>query len=385
MKSIVKIIFFRLLFVLSAITFGAYIFLLLAFAGNKSKGPISDLLTSVNSSVASIEKKMSHSREERSNALNWFDTYRNNPVLMNYPDTFFLGAYDDHTTESYESIVALEDSLNTQLPIISLYTAWGSKKNEIFPLIRAQAIHGMGSMPMITWEPWLDDFDPEQFPVKNNAEDKNKNGLKEIAEGKFDAYIDNWVEGAKTFGAPFYLRWAHEMNDPFRYPWGPQNNKPDEFIAAWRHIVDHFRLAGARNVIWVWSPHPAYPYVEFYPGHEYVDWIGTTALNYGTVVTGSQWLSFDEIFEKFYANVSLYKKPMIINEFGSLPVGGDRASWFTHAFTSLQNKYSAVKGVVFFHVGNDNTTTYKSLDWTFNYDARVLSGIRKSLDGFQKR
>jgi len=380
-----KTILFRLSFVIIAVALGTAIFLLMAYSGNKSKGPLSDLFTTVNSGVASIEKKMSSTREDRSTSLKWFDSYRNNPVVMNYPDTIFLGAYDDNTAESYESIVSLEDSLGIHLPIISLYTAWGSKKNEVFPLIRAQAIYDMGSMPMITWEPWLDDFDPEQFPINAKAENKNKNGLKEIAEGKFDKYIDKWAEDAKTFSAPFYLRWAHEMNDPFRYPWGPQNNKPEEFIAAWRHVVDRFRMTGAKNVIWVWSPHPAYSYVEFYPGHDYVNWIGATAINYGTAATWSQWWSFDEIFGKFYLDVSLYKKPMIITEFGSLPVGGDRPAWFTKAFTSLRHKYPVVKGVVFFHVGSDNTTTYKSLDWSFKNDDKVVNSIRHSLDSFQKR
>jgi beta-mannanase len=378
-----KTILFRFTLVIGVIALGCCIFVLLAYAGNKSKGPLDDLFTTVNSNVASMEKKMISGRENRSNALQWFNHYRNNTVMMNAPDTFFWGAYDDNTAESFESLVSLEDSLHAKLPIISLYTAWGSKKNEVFPLLKAQAIYDLGSIPLITWEPWLDDFDAAQYPLNTTAGNKNKDGMQAIADGKFDAYIDKWAQDAKKFGAPFFLRFAHEMNDPYRYPWGPQNNKPEIFIAAWRHVVDRFKKTGAKNVIWVWSPHPAYSYAEFYPGHDYVNWIGTTAINYGTVATWSQWWSFDDIFGKFYSDVSLYKKPLIITEFGCLAVGGDRPTWFRQAFNSLQQKYPAVKALVFFHVASDNTTTYKSLDWSFRNDAKVTAAIRQVIAGPQ--
>jgi hypothetical protein len=378
-----KTILIRITLVAIAIVLGTSIFLLLAYAGDKTKGPLDDLMTTVNSSVAKFEKHAVDTRESRSTSLKWFDRYRNSAVVMNKPDSFFIGAYDDNTAESYESIIALEDSIKNKLPIISLYTAWGSKKTEVFPTLRAEAIYDLGSMPMITWEPWLDDFDPDLFPADVNAASKNKGGMKAIAEGKFDDYINKWAAEAKNFRHPFFLRFGHEMNDPYRYPWGPQNNKPEDFIAGWRHIKDRFKAIGATNVIWVWSPHPAYPYSDFYPGHDYVDWIGTTTINYGTVATWSQWWTFDDIFGKFYADVSLYGKPIILTEIGSLEVGGDRAEWFRKAFYSIRHKYRKVKALVFFHVANDNTTTYKSLDWSFKDDHKTTEVIRRSLDSWK--
>jgi beta-mannanase len=84
-----------------------------------------------------------------------------------------------------------------------------------------------------------------------------------------------------------FVRFAHEMNDPYRYPWGPQHNTKEEFIAAWRHVVERFRAAGAGNVIWVWSPHVAYEYWDlYYPGDEFVDWAATGVLNFGPIASG---------------------------------------------------------------------------------------------------
>jgi hypothetical protein len=380
-----KKIFFRTGILLIAITFGTLIFLLLTFAGQKSKGPLDDLLTSTNTDFSHFEKNIFTTRDSRAQNMAWFDRYRNSKTTLNTVDTILMGAYDDNTAESYQPIVALEDSLQINLPVISIYSAWGSKKNQVFPLLRAQAIYDLGSIPMITWEPWLDDFDPGEFPVVAGKKFKNLGGLKEIAEGKFDAYIDKWAGSAKKFGHPFLLRFGHEMNDPYRYPWGPPNNGPEDFIAAWRHIVSRFKSIGADSVIWIWSPHPAYTsYPQFYPGHEYVDWIGVTTLNYGTVASWSQWWSFDEIFGKFYDSVSLYKKPMMLTEFSSLAVGGDRAAWFKNALDSIPLKYPALKSIIFFHVTNDNTTTYKSLDWSFENDKPAAEAVKKSIHNWEK-
>jgi hypothetical protein len=76
---------------------------------------------------------------------------------------------------------------------------------------------------------------------------------------------------------------------------------------------------------------------------------------------------------------------MILTEFGSLAVGGDRAQWFQEAFETLHVKFPAVKGVIFFHVANDNTTTYKSLDWSFVNDERSVRVLTHSIDLIEKR
>jgi beta-mannanase len=385
-KTKIYTILLRTGMVLSAISIGIFLFLLLTYAGKKNKGPIDDLLTNTEYRISRIEKNVlgNDGRNTRTSSLQWLYKYRTNKTLLKTMDTILLGAYDDNTVESYESIIALEDSLEINLAVISIYTAWGSKKNEVFPQLRVQAISDLGSIPMVTWEPWLNDFNEEEFTFLTKKKDKNYQGMKEIAAGKFDAYIDKWALAAKQFGLPFFLRFGHEMNDPYRYPWGPQNNTPEDFIAAWHHVVDRFNALGATNVIWVWSPHPAYTnFPQFYPGHKYVDWIGVTALNYGTVAPWSQWWTFHEIFGKFYDSVSLYKKPMMITEFGSMPVGGDRATWFAQAMDALPLKYPALKGVVFYHATSDNTTTYKSLDWSFENDRASVDALKRAILGWK--
>lgn len=374
-----KLAAIRFASILVVLLISVSLFALLIFAGSSTKGPLQDLLYTLNIKVADVENRLMDKRERRSQHMEWFNKVRNNKEALNKVDTILLGAYDDATYESYEKIITLEDSMQIKLPIISIYTAWGSKKDQVFPLLRAQAIYDLGSIPMITWEPWLNDFDPEKFPFNATVANKNKGGMRAIADGKYDAYLNKWATDAKKYGLPFYLRWGHEMNDPYRYPWGQQNNTPEDYIAAWRHVINRFKAVGATNAVWIWSPHPAYTYTEFYPGHEYVHWIGITALNYGTVATWSQWWSFSDVINKSYADLSLYGKPLMMTEFGSLAVGGDRAMWYKDALAALPSKYPSVKAVVFFHAGNDLTTTYKALDWTFENDEKVLLAVKQAV------
>jgi hypothetical protein len=172
------------------------------------------------------------------------------------------------------------------------------------------------------------------------------------------------------------------MNDAYRYPWGPQNNSKEEFIAAWRRVVERFRSAGADNVLWVWSPHVAYEYWEqYYPGDAYVDWVATGVLNFGPIAQWSRWWTFDEIFGSKYPQMAKFGKPIMIAEFGSLAVGGDRTEWYTSALGNLRSRYPAVASLLFFNVAGDQTVTYQKVDWTFLAD----SGLTRTVAGTIQR
>lgn len=381
-----KLIVYRFSITILTIVLGICLVIFLTLMGKESSGPIEDALAALSSEISSIENKfILNSREHtRSKSLQWFNNYRNHASELSSTDKILLGAYDNEVLESFQSIVELEDTLHTTFPIIHLYTAWGSKPIEEFPVSQAKAISDIGSIPMITWEPWLSDFNKEDFPnINADPEKRDKNGLHSIARGNYDIYIDKWASDVKGFGKLIFVRFGHEMNDPYRYPWGPQNNKPEDFIAAWKHVVNRFKADGVENVIWVWSPHPAYGnYDSYYPGDDYVDWVGVGTLNYGTVAVWSQWWSFDEIFGKYYSQLSKYKKPIIITEFGCLSVGGNRAKWYEDALSSIPIKYPAIKSVIFFHSSKDNTTTYKSLNWYIKDDSLTVKAIIKSIGTF---
>lgn len=359
------------------------VWLLTSFS-TKSEGPLASLLERMGSAVGSLEHKLRGgvSGGDRSQRLAWLEPYRTEPAGLRHPKQMLLGAYDGGIPATLEGIERLEERLGTTLPLIQFYTAWGDKPDQQFPLVLANAIADMGSIPVITWEPWLSDFESGRHPHIALRDIREKHGMASIARGDYDFYVDGWAAAAARFRHPLFLRFGHEMNDAYRYPWGPQNNTKEEYIAAWRHVVERFRMAQAENVFWVWSPHVAYEFWEqYYPGDSFVDWVATGVLNFGPIAQWSKWWTFAEIFGAKYPALSSFGKPIMIAEFGSLAVGGDRTAWYTAALTELREKYPAVASLLFFNVAEDQTVTYQKVDWTFLADSTLTGAIATAIQG----
>lgn len=380
-----KKIWFRVGAVAAAAIISSLMVLALNRMGRTGKGPIENAMAYTGNMVTTLERKMiTEQREEkREDRLKWLSKYRRSAKELLHPEKILTGAYDNESDENYQGVVDLEDTLKTTFPLIHIYSAWGNKPNELFPESAVNSIVSLGSIPVITWEPWLNDFGDDEYHVGRTGDERNRNGMKDVAAGVYDKYIAAWARAAKRAGTPIMLRLGHEMNDGYRYPWGPQNNDTSEFIAAWQHVHKVFRSQQADNVIWIWSPHPAYPFKGFYPGDEYVDYVGVGSLNYGPIAAWSKWWSFKEIFGNHYKDLSAYGKPIIITEFGSLAVGGNRADWYRQAIESMPVKYPLVKGLIFFHFSKDNTTTQQVLNWTIKNDRKVTQAITEAMGSWK--
>lgn len=375
-----KKIIYRFAIVLTALAVGILLVASLSYVGNESSGPVEDFLSKVKSVVANLEEDYILKKRvtSRSAELLWLKPLQENAEKMKNPEKLLLGAFDNQAITTLQPIIVFEDSLDTVFPLIHIYSAWGSKREQRFPKDEVESIVMLGSIPVITWEPWLNDFTEEDIPGLPDIEERDKNGLKSISSGLYDSYLEKWAKDAKAEKVTILIRLGHEMNDPYRYPWGPQNNEPQDFINAWKHVVELFRKEQVDNVLWVWAPHLAYgKFMDFYPGDGYVDWIATGTLNYGTVAPWSQWWTFDEIFAKYYEELATYHKPIMLAEFGSLAVGGDRAKWYAEALYDFPTKYPAVKALIFFHNRKDATTTFQTLNWYIKDEPAVAKAIKE--------
>ncbi len=375
-----KKIIYRFIIVLTALAVGILLVASLSYVGNESSGPVEDFLSKVKSVVSNLEEDYILKKRvtSRSAELIWLKPMQEHAEKMKNPEKLLLGAFDNQVISTLQPIIIFEDSLDTVFPLIHIYSAWGSKREQRFPKDEVESIVMLGSIPVITWEPWLNDFTEDDIPGLPEIEERDKNGLKSIASGLYDSYLKEWALDAKAQEITLLIRLGHEMNDPYRYPWGPQNNESQDFIDAWKHVVELFRQEKVENVLWVWAPHLAYgKFKDFYPGDEYVDWIATGTLNYGTVAPWSQWWTFDEIFAKYYEELATYKKPIMLAEFGSLEVGGDRAKWYADALYDFPTKYPAVKALIFFHNRKDATTTFQTLNWYIKDEPAVTKAIKE--------
>jgi beta-mannanase len=375
----------RFLYVSAALIISVGIVWALTLASNKSKGPVENILYQASEVVSKVEQNiiLEKRNESRAEKLKWLQPLRSNKNKLIHSKEILLGAFDNNAINNFKPIIDLEDTLQTKFPLIHIYTAWGSRNDQQFPTKKVENIVELGSIPVITWEPWLTAFDIEKHPTLKPIETRDKSGLTDIANGVYDDYIKKWALAAKKINSSIILRWAHEMNDPYRYPWGPQNNTSTEFISAYKHIYQIFKTNNVTNVAFAWGPHPAYNYfTEYYPGDDVVDFIAIGTLNYGIAATWSKWWTFDDIFFKSYEQLSKFNKPIILSEFGSLEVGGNRTKWFVDAFKSFPQKYPLVKSVLFFHFDKDNTTTQQTLNWQFIRDKLLVKQLKTQISNW---
>ena len=375
----------RILLAVALVAGGMAAVLLLTTLSRGAEGPLATMLDRLGTAAGDLEHRarIGFSGRGRAGDLAWLAPYRADASRLRRPDVVLLGAFDDGIPRTFDGVVRLERTLGTTLPLVQLYTAWGDKPEQQFPRKLLTAVWNLGSIPVVTWEPWLTDFENVRHPHLPLREARDRQGMRDVASGLYDFYIDAWARELAAFGRPVFVRFAHEMNDPYRYPWGPQHNTKEEFIAAWRHVVDRFRAAGATNAIWVWSPHVAYEYWDLYwPGDTYVDWVATGVLNFGPIAQWSRWWSFAEIFGEKYPRLAAFGKPVMVAELGSLAVGGDRAAWYREALAALPEHYPDVRAVLFFHAGSDQTVTYQKVDWTVVADSAVARTIAGAIAGW---
>ena len=184
--------------------------------------------------------------------------------------------------------------------------------------------------------------------------------LADVASGKYDASITTWANNVKSYGQPFFMRFAHEMNGSW-YAWG---QKPADFVAAWKHFHDVVAAAGATNITWVFNPNldiGPYKIADYWPGDAYVDWMGLDGYNKGATTA-----SFASLYGPSYAQLqALSQKPIMICEIASLEyAAGDKAAWIKDVLeTELPSKFPQIRAFLWFnwrfYETDNNVTGYK--------------------------
>ena len=179
--------------------------------------------------------------------------------------------------------------------------------------------------------------------------------LPAINQGDHDEAFRRWARDAKADGRRVLLRFGFEFNGD----WFTWSGKPAAYIEAWRRIHRIFREVGARNVEWVWSPNvvscpdtPENDMHQYYPGDDFVDWIGVDGYNFGDHHDEwHDWTSFEGVFGGTLRDLAKRypSKPQMIAEFGSAPgKPGAQAAWIRDAHRALRD-HALVKAVIWFN------------------------------------
>jgi len=127
---------------------------------------------------------------------------------------------------------------------------------------------------------------------------------------------------------------------------------------------------------------------NYYPGDEYVDWVGVSLYNHGYVDGKAvwRWRSFDTLFLKTEP-VKIYDahkdKPFILAEYSSAerdnPTAvGDKAQWIKDAFRDIKTKYGAIRGAVWFSA-DTRARGGNEKDWRIDSSPQSLEAYRDAV------
>jgi beta-mannanase len=247
------------------------------------------------------------------------------------------------------AVERLERAIGRTLDIHHNFYTW----DEAFPTDTERHDLRSGRIPMISW---------------------NGRGVttKAIAAGRYDDLIEQRARDTKALGQPVLIRWFWEMDGNKKAEFA---GTPEEYIAAWRHIVGIFRQQGADNVRWVWCPNASAfndgEAQEFYPGADFVDWTCADGYNWAPGRAGDDYRSFKEIFSGFYLWAAQQNKPIMVGEFGVQERNpGEKAEWITATREAIKTDFPLLKAIVYFDANKD-------YDWRLTTSDSALEAFKQ--------
>jgi mannan endo-1,4-beta-mannosidase len=260
----------------------------------------------------------------------------------------YLGVYESGVPASYAPVQQFQAAVGMQPNIALYYSSW----NEQFKSDFAVQAYDAGATPAVQIEP---------FGVS----------MADIAAGRYDAYLRSYAAAVVNYGGPVIIGFAHEPDGDW-YPWGARSVRPATWIAAWQHVVNVFRAAGAENVIWLWTMNAQGPYSamarSWWPGGDYVTWIGIDGYY------AARGDSFASVFGPGLQVAGPLGKPVLISETAVGPATGDQAAAIANLFTGLRS--SKLLGLIWFDVAQVSNGLYQQ-DWRLEDNPAAVRAFRQ--------
>jgi mannan endo-1,4-beta-mannosidase len=268
-------------------------------------------------------------------------------AAIHHPGAFhFLGTLEPNTPTTYLPVTRFSGVAGRRPNITVYYSPWGTSFRARFVTAAAQA----GAAVLVHMEPW-------------------HASMTAIADGRWDTYLHRFAAQVRHYGGPVILSFAPEADGSW-YPWGWHQAEPAEYRAAWRHVVTLFRQSGASNVTWLWDISGGRPRAGrvryFWPGPQYVDWIGID----GYYVTPAD--TFKSVIGDTISAVRRFtKKPILLSEVGIGPLAG-QVKKIPNLFAGIRR--NRLLGLIYFDVAQHDGLYHQ--DWRLDDNPAAVAAFR---------
>jgi hypothetical protein len=187
------------------------------------------------------------------------------------------------------------------------------------------------------------------------------------ADGMYDEVLLQFARWAKSIDRPMYLRIGYEFD-------GAHNQlDPKTYVKAYRRIVDLFRKEGVDNIAYVWHSYAAKPYEDhpitaWYPGDDYVDWMGISVFDQAYEGT-----ELNEYSHTVLTYAKAHQKPVMLAECNPIKgIATDSSEvwndWFVNFFSFMYQKN--IKAIAFINEDWQSLLISGTSEWK---DGRLLN------------
>ena len=286
------------------------------------------------------------------------------------PILFGAHASPTGTETRVEATSRLQTSLGRQLSVVRRYLLWEEppSQDELVSWTVAQ-----GSTPFISVRPQRADGSVVPWLDIATA----------TPGSPVDLEIRQWAAEIASLGTPAYFTLHHEPEIVENMVFGSNS----DFVAAWRKMVDTFRLEGVTNAEYVWvmtSYAFSLPNTDrrsaglWYPGDQWVDHIGADPYNWSDcrVNITNSWRDLEVLLTPVRDFAALHPSTgLVVAEFGSAEDGSDpnrKAEWVTEIRRLLRRpEWGQVRLIMAFHA--DHQEPGSSCDWWVDSSVESLA------------
>lgn len=325
------------------------------------------------------------------------DSFASVKLLPPQDNYIYFGAYTDFggSEDMVSDNAILEYENLAGKNIVWAYFSQNWMDGIVYPIENINIIHNHGAIPFI-----------RLMPRSNYGTNEPTYTLENIIRGDFDNDIRKWAQDAKVNNIPLLMDFAVEMTGDW-FSWcgvynggntkngyGNPNyfDGPERYRDAYRHIIDIFNEENVTNITWFFHPDitrepneewnsPKY----YYPGDEYIDWIGVSIYGAQIPKASESWDSFEEVLISGYQLINDIdtNNPIALLEFGVTDEhpSGDKSQWLEEAFSViLDNPYIDFKAISYWHENWENDSPDPDSKLRIDSSSEVLTKFKLLVD-----
>ena len=251
------------------------------------------------------------------------------------------GIFEPSAPRSLVTVNNLEAQLDTNFPLILRYANFTDSPRQL----QADLEHARSQKRIV------------ELTLQTNEGNELESSIYSVLNGFYDAELRALARIVREQGDPLLFRLNNEMNgDWCNYSALYFGMETQLYRDTWNWIYQIFQDEGADNARWIFNPNersfPQYRWnhmLAYLPDLDQIDAVGLTGYNTGTYYPAETWRSFAEIFDPIYEEYDrVFAYPLLITEFSSSSIGGDKETWIKEMFNQLPN-YPRIEALIWWN------------------------------------